>query len=268
MENSKLAIVIAIFYVYLIQHHGAWLSGVMPKIYGDKIPQKSILPTSKKIQHKIVSYHNLFRSLVQPPASDMLAMTWHEGAAKAAQRWANRCLDLNHDSPTGLWIKNFGSCGQNIFISTHRVPWFFVIKMWFMEKKKFSYGSPYNLLHSVGHYTQLVWSTTHKVGCGFTHCQNPYSGRPYFSYICNYCPTGNYADKLGTPYEAGKRCSKCPKHCVKKLCRNPCPAVDMWANCNELYKTFPSWLCHTHTPKGKQRRKYCKATCTCQNQIK
>lgn len=66
----------------------------------------------------------------------------------------------------------------------------------------------------------------------------------------------------------GNSCSLCPNNCTAdKLCTNACPAVDKWANCGELYKTWPKWLCYTHTPKGKQRRNGCKATCTCQGLI-
>ena len=42
----------------------------------------------------------------------------------------------------------------------------------------------------VGHYTQMVWSSSHKVGCGFTKCvgSKPLMWKKYYSYICNYCP--------------------------------------------------------------------------------
>lgn len=30
---------------------------------------------------------------------------------------------LTHDNVTGRHIDNYGACGQNIFISTHQVPW-------------------------------------------------------------------------------------------------------------------------------------------------
>jgi hypothetical protein len=48
---------------------------------------------------------------------------WHHGAAKSAQKWADKCYLLTHDSPKGRWIHNYGACGQNIFVSTHKVPW-------------------------------------------------------------------------------------------------------------------------------------------------
>ena len=42
----------------------------------------------------------------------------------------------------------------------------------------------------VGHYTQLVWSSSHKVGCGFSKCVGSKSSpwKKYYAYICNYCP--------------------------------------------------------------------------------
>ena len=40
-----------------------------------------------------------------------------------AVRWSKACQVLTHDDPQGRWVKQFGSCGQNIFISTHPVPW-------------------------------------------------------------------------------------------------------------------------------------------------
>lgn len=63
---------------------------------------------------------------------------------------------------------------------------YFAIKMWYLEKHNFTYGSTNNDLHVVGHYTQMVWASSHKVGCGFTKCGS--RGRTYYSYICNYCP--------------------------------------------------------------------------------
>ena len=52
-----------------------------------------------------------------------LLQRWDKSAAKDARRWAKQCQVLVHDSPAGRWVEDFGSCGQNIFISTHKVPW-------------------------------------------------------------------------------------------------------------------------------------------------
>ena len=67
----------------------------------------------------------------------------------------------------------------------------FAIKTWWLEKEHFKYGAhAYNNLTAVGHYTQLVWAATHRVGCGLNTCKMRQNGKvlPYYTYICNYCP--------------------------------------------------------------------------------
>lgn len=45
-----------------------------PIFMGDKIPLKSLIPHGKRVQKKIVLYHNYFRTKVIPRASNMLKM--------------------------------------------------------------------------------------------------------------------------------------------------------------------------------------------------
>ena len=66
-----------------------------------------------------------------------------------AQSYADECRGLTHNSQTGRWTRRFGSCGENIFVSTHKVPWTFAIKSWFSEKDLFSYGRKGNNLTEV-----------------------------------------------------------------------------------------------------------------------
>ena len=75
----------------------------------------------------------------------------------------------------------------------------FAIKTWWLEKDLFSYGKDaQNNLTLVGHYTQMVWAATHKVGCGINECQMKQNGRmvTYFTYICNYCPMWEWSLKV------------------------------------------------------------------------
>jgi hypothetical protein len=79
---------------------------------------------------------------------------------------------------------------------------------------------------------------------------------------------GNFRERLGRPYKKGAPCSQCPKHCrLKKLCTNSCPSADLWANCRELNSTWHDWLCHSHSHEGRDRHRYCSATCNCHDKV-
>jgi len=248
-----------------------------------KIHQKSEIPTVKlypksniKVRKLIVNLHNRLRSSVRPSASDMLRMTWDVEAAKMAQRYAEQCRGLNHNTQTGRWTQRFGSCGENIFIATHKVPWQFAIRSWFSEKSLFSYGCSGNNLTEVGHYTQMVWSSSHKVGCGFAKCvgSKHTNWKKYYAYVCNYCPPGNFLDRIERPYTRGAPCSRCKDHCGKVrskrrtrrhsggLCTNSCPVSDLWVNCSDLRRDMGSWMC-----ENKYYHHHCKASCTCQQSL-
>lgn len=228
----------------------------MPKKYGTAVPRRELDTTFLGTRKKIVLYHNYFRAQVDPPAKDMLEMKWFVPAAEDAQRWAEACELLVHDNVTGRWVDNYGSCGQNIFVANMKVPWFFAVKTWFMEKLNFTYEGD-NDLEIVGHYTQLVWYSSHKVGCGFHYCANS-RPKPYYNYVCNYCPIGNYPERIAKPYGKGTPCGNCEDSCkFKKLCTNACPYADLWMNCRQLNNTWHDWLCKS------EHEASCLATCRC-----
>ncbi|XP_047492033.1 cysteine-rich secretory protein 2-like [Penaeus chinensis] len=107
----------------MVQLSHAWRSDRKPRIFGSKLRLKSLEPGKYRIQRKLVQFHNFFRSKVKPEASNMLAMSWSSAAAVDAQRWADACQLLVHDSSDGRTVEEYGPCGQNIFVSTHQVPW-------------------------------------------------------------------------------------------------------------------------------------------------
>ena len=82
--------------------------------------------------------------------------------------------------------------------------------------------SVYNLFYihsfqpSTGHYTQMVWAETSKIGCGSISWTEGRFIKQFL--VCNYGPAGN---TLRRPmYEIGKACSRCPSgtSCSNGLC--------------------------------------------------
>ena len=59
-----------------------------------------------------------------------------------------------------------------------------VVGMWYDELKKFSFRSG-GFSMKTGHFTQVVWRGTRRVGCGKSQCNG------LDVWICQYDPPGN-----------------------------------------------------------------------------
>ncbi|KAG9134878.1 hypothetical protein Leryth_001210 [Lithospermum erythrorhizon] len=83
-----------------------------------------------------------------------------------------------------------GPYGENVYwgSDTSFSP-FHCAEAWVDEKKLYNYETnSCNPGQDCGHYTQIVWKNTLKVGCGKTVCV---SGKGVFM-VCEYDPPGNY----------------------------------------------------------------------------
>lgn len=172
-----------------------------------------------------VRMHNKFRSEVQPTASDMLYMTWDPGLAQIAKSWARNC-QFSHNTrlkPPHKLHPNFTSLGENIW--TGSLSLFSVssaVTAWYNESKFYDFKTR-KCSNVCGHYTQVVWADSYKVGCAVQFCLKV-SGFEGLSngahFICNYGPAGNY---FTWPYKEGSTCSACPTNdvCLDNLCANP-----------------------------------------------
>lgn len=74
------------------------------------------------------------------------------------------------------------------------------IDAWANEEKKYDYQSA-QFSEATGHFTQLVWEGTTKVGCGAVKC-NTDSAKGWF-FVCEYDPPGNvvgaFRENVNTP---------------------------------------------------------------------
>ncbi|XP_066489581.1 glioma pathogenesis-related protein 1-like [Tiliqua scincoides] len=167
-----------------------------------------------------VRAHNHFRSSVTPPASDMRRMSWDHDLAITAHTWAQKC-HFQHNPDLQIRGKVhpiFPFIGENIWTgSGMRFNVTNSLKNWYDEVKDYNYAT--QQCHKVcGHYTQMVWATSYKVGCAVHFCPRVTNFRSPNAahFICNYGPGGNYPTR---PYKTGAACSECPgEPCVDRLC--------------------------------------------------
>uniref|UniRef100_A0A671VPC7 Cysteine rich secretory protein 2 n=1 Tax=Sparus aurata TaxID=8175 RepID=A0A671VPC7_SPAAU len=161
----------------------------------------------------IVNKHNDLRRNVSPPASDMLKMSWSKDLAANAQKWADKCTQ-GHSSEDIRKRKNFG---ENLYMSSGPSDWDSVIQSWYDEVNFWKYGvGATKKKEAVGHYTQVVWATSKKIGCGMATCPN---AKYKYYFVCQYSPAGN--SKMfykRFPYKKGTPCSACRGSCENKLC--------------------------------------------------
>jgi len=196
--------------------------------------QHTVTDPEKQI---ILNKHNALRRKVaegkesissMPNAANMMELEWDDELAKIAQGWANQC-NYSHDDCRLTSDGCYSGVGQNIAIrgdtrSNQNKDWEEVIGAWYGEVKYYSSSNvgAFTSLYgrggeAIGHFTQVVWANTHKVGCGYVKF---YDGRFYnHYYVCNYARAGNMQGK--PVYEVGRACTKCPKNstCRQSLCK-------------------------------------------------
>lgn len=173
-----------------------------------------------------VREHNAVRSIVNPPANDMLYMSWDEALAITARAWSRRC-EFEHNIFLGDASRvhpDFPSVGENLWVSSP--PSFFTVKRavedWDIEKLDYNFQQ--NTCTKVcGHYTQSVWASTYKVGCAVNRCPNgikSFNQKDGAIFVCNYATAGNVVGQH--PYATGgAACSGCSGTCEQNLCRSP-----------------------------------------------
>ncbi|KAK7886002.1 hypothetical protein WMY93_025623 [Mugilogobius chulae] len=204
---------------------------------------------SSTVQSEIVDVHNEFRRNVQPPAQDMLQMEWGDEIVPSIQAWVDGCV-LHHGEPSTRMLNGY-ELGENLFKSSSPVSWTSVVTAWHSEVNNFQYPTSSKNGKVIGHYTQVIWNSSYRVGCAMAKCPDDI----YF-YGCRYYRAGNF--KGWKPYTKGESCGMCPNNCVNKLCTNPCPYINDYLNCLDL---SPAQCVIPAVAK------HCKALCQCSNQI-
>lgn len=135
----------------------------------------------------VTAAHNAVRASVDPaPSAPLPPLAWDDDLAAVAQAYADRCV-YGHSQ---------GEFGENLFAQANEdAAAEEVVRAWADEASLYDYGTG-ACSGKCGHYTQIVWRDSTRVGCGVASCatNSPFgSDFPTWQYwVCNYDPPGNW----------------------------------------------------------------------------
>lgn len=155
--------------------------------------------TLETIRADILKRHNELRALhgVEPLERDTDLET-------ISQQYADKTLAQN------LWLvhsentKGGEAIGENIAVSYNSIPITSysgtdATNQWYNEIANYDFDTGKKINESgkaIGHFTQVVWKTSKKIGCGAIETTEKIStaGGTWYTatIICNYYPAGNY----------------------------------------------------------------------------
>ena len=135
---------------------------------------------------ELLAAHNNYRARLGLPP-----LHWSNQLAANAQQWAEHLAEIGQ-------LEHSGS-GQNLAMATAGTQSLTqLVDLWGSEQAYFKNGDFPDISTTgdwmdVGHYSQMVWKTTTKVGCGFAE------GDGLDVLVCDYNPPGNVMGERG-PY--------------------------------------------------------------------
>lgn len=145
---------------------------------------RAAAPTPE-VRDALLTVHNRTRAeLGLPP------LAWDEDLARAADTYARRLVVLKRleHSPQ----ERRPGQGENLWMGTagYYSPTD-AAQAWADEKSDFRYGVFPDVTlrgswHGVGHYTQMIWVSTTRVGCAIA------TGGSWDYLVCRYSPPGNW----------------------------------------------------------------------------
>jgi pathogenesis-related protein 1 len=145
----------------------------------------------------IIASHNKLRAAVGVTKK----LTYSKAIASSAQAWAEHLKQTNackmrHSEPNSKY-------GENLFWGSaltwtdgrkelQKVSSKQVVEDWGSEKADYNYASNSCTDGKMcGHYTQIIWRATTKVGCGMAVCEDTQEQ----VWVCQYQPAGNWLGK-------------------------------------------------------------------------
>uniref|UniRef100_A0A7S1BGG5 SCP domain-containing protein n=1 Tax=Corethron hystrix TaxID=216773 RepID=A0A7S1BGG5_9STRA len=197
---------------------------------------------------EILADHNKFRSITalgntdrQPAVADMIKLEWDEELAQSSKKHAEKCV-WKHSAADGSYGENLAaaaSTADNLGFLTLKNG----IENWYAEHTDYTYESR-SCDAVCGHYTQMVWAKTTRIGCAWQLCGPGLINQNYpfqSILVCQYAPAGNWNGQF--PYKKAAAdsdiASACPtgyfSNKLTGLCeKNTNPTTDPIQSPNEV----------------------------------
>eukprot|EP00928_Gymnodinium_smaydae_P032591 TRINITY_DN23560_c0_g1_i1.p1 TRINITY_DN23560_c0_g1~~TRINITY_DN23560_c0_g1_i1.p1 ORF type:complete len:332 (+),score=61.66 TRINITY_DN23560_c0_g1_i1:60-1055(+) len=232
----------------------------------------TVSPITQAIKDAIVARHNLYRknsSVLNCKAADMETMVWDNALQQAAENYAKQCTFAHPEAE--LKAKKQG---ENIYMqspaaATSAAHMEYSVFSWWDEIRDAKWVDDKYVMPikrddpkqcagpdaegncQIGHYTQVVWATTNKVGCAHVNCGSS------SMVFCRYSPPANtpgddaIKDSVSPPWQPGTACASCPNNCKDDMCTtgatiNRCFKDEMptrfngkeYTNCKDLFAAY------------------------------
>lgn len=154
-------------------------------------------PLSQNLIDAFVTAHNQARSgpLAPAPSPPLAPVSWDYILADAAYNYTTKCQGTNgllsHNANRTADYRALGGqdnyVGENIYgTSSSTVLPQDAVSLWMDEASSYDYNA--NNIGAAGHYTQVVWRSSVRIGCAIFNC-------PALTYrntiLCDYAPGGN-----------------------------------------------------------------------------
>lgn len=141
---------------------------------------QAALGGAQSLEARVLASHNRERS-----GAGVAPLVWDAVLQQSAARWSARL------ARTGQFAHSGGSKGENLWAGTAgRYTPEEMVSLWTAEKRSYKPGvfpesSRSGRLEDVGHYTQLMWRRTSRVGCALARSTHT----DYL--VCHYSSPGN-----------------------------------------------------------------------------
>ncbi|MCX7863873.1 MAG: CAP domain-containing protein [Novosphingobium sp.] len=171
------------------------LRGITPTSSIPAIDREQLesLPLSRDMK-SVLDLHNMARAEV-----GSAPLRWNPSLAAGAQGSAEEQARTGVMKHAGYGERTSGNFGENLSLAPRSgISPEALAKLWFDEKRFFQPGAFPNICtgdwSQCGHYSQMIWSQTTDVGCGFARDR-------FVALVCRYSPPGNMFGQpvLGIP---------------------------------------------------------------------